>query len=264
VPLVPFAALPDHGRLWVFPVSRFLDEAERSRTLAVVDGFLEQWAAHGHPLRSGREFRVGRFLLVGVDVDAEAPSGCSIDALMGRLRALGAEMGATFIDHAPVWYQDGDEVRLRCAQLLAAAGDVVGARDRAARLTVCADKVVAGGAHLLAGRLAGRAKELPAAVAHWLSALELGQGGPEVHGLLGAHYHRVGEHAQAVRHLRERLRQGPPDPSLARALIRSHVALGELNAAREQLVGLVAQGGLDEQAERLITELARSEARRER
>ena len=79
--------------------------------MAVVDGFLEQWAAHGHPLLSGRELREGRFLLVGVDIDAEAPSGCSIDALMGRLRDLGAEMGATIIDHAPVWYRDGDDVR---------------------------------------------------------------------------------------------------------------------------------------------------------
>lgn len=110
MPRVPFPELPGHGRLWVFPVSRPLADAERDRCAAVVDGFLDQWAAHGHPLRSGRELHEGRFLLVGVDVDAEAPSGCSIDALMGRLRELGAEMEATFIDHAPVWYRDGDTV----------------------------------------------------------------------------------------------------------------------------------------------------------
>lgn len=111
MPRTSFEELPDHGRLWVFPLDRDLTPAEQSTCLAIVDEFLEQWAAHGVPLRSGRELRDGRFLLVGVDVDAEAPSGCSIDALVNRLRTLGSDLGVTFIDHAPVWYRDGGEVR---------------------------------------------------------------------------------------------------------------------------------------------------------
>jgi hypothetical protein len=111
VPRVSFSDLPDHGRLWIFPIRRGLSGAEQARCEEVVDRFLDQWAAHGHPLRSGRKLHEGRFLFVGVDVDAETPSGCSIDALTGALRTLGAELDATFIDHAPVWYRDGREVR---------------------------------------------------------------------------------------------------------------------------------------------------------
>lgn len=111
MPRIDFSELPDHGRLWVFPVSRPLTDDEARRCLEVVDDFLARWAAHGSPLRSGRQWRDGRLLLVGVDVDAEAPSGCSIDALVNRLRTLGDEMGATFIDHGPVWYKDGGEIR---------------------------------------------------------------------------------------------------------------------------------------------------------
>jgi hypothetical protein len=111
MPSVPFSSLPDHGRLWVFPLSRTLDVAESERCLEVVDGFLDQWAAHGVPLRCGRELRDDRFLLIGVDVDAEAPSGCSIDALMTQLRSLGQVMGVTFIDHAPVWFREEAAVR---------------------------------------------------------------------------------------------------------------------------------------------------------
>jgi hypothetical protein len=127
MPRIEFTDLPDHGRLWVFPVSRSLTDAEQAACLDVVDAFLDQWAAHGQPLRSGRELREGRFLLVGVDEDAEAPSGCSIDALMGSLRKLGAEMDATFIDHGPVWFRDGDEIRALSRadfRALAAAGEV--------------------------------------------------------------------------------------------------------------------------------------------
>lgn len=111
MPRIDFSELPDHGRLWVFPVSRTLAEGELEGCLDVVDAFLDSWAAHGSPLRSSRRMHDGRFLLVGVDVDAEAPSGCSIDALVNQLRSLGREMDATFIDHGPVWYRQGDEVR---------------------------------------------------------------------------------------------------------------------------------------------------------
>ncbi len=127
MPIVPFDELPDHGRLWVFPASRDLTDAEEHAFLAAVDEFLSQWAAHGVPLRSGRELVDRRFLLVGVDVDAEAPSGCSIDALVNRLRGLGDDLGVRLIDHAPIWFRSGTVVRsLPRAEFraLAAAGGV--------------------------------------------------------------------------------------------------------------------------------------------
>ena len=112
MPRVPFEELPDHGRLWVFPAGRGLTETEAEAVLGTVDAFLASWSAHGAPLRSGRELVDRRFLLVGVDVDAEAPSGCSIDALVNRLRALGADLGLSLIDHAPVWFRaDSGDVR---------------------------------------------------------------------------------------------------------------------------------------------------------
>jgi hypothetical protein len=127
MPRVNFDALPTHGRLWVFPSSRQLSEGEVDVLLEAVDAFLDGWAAHGAPLRSGREVTAGRFLLVGVDEDAEAPSGCSIDALVNRLRALGSEMGADLVDHEPVFYRDGRVVRSASRaefRAMVAAGEV--------------------------------------------------------------------------------------------------------------------------------------------
>jgi hypothetical protein len=112
MPRIDFQELPDHGRLWVFPASRELADDEGVVLLRAVDAFLAGWAAHGVPLNSAREVVEGRFLLVGVDVDVEAPSGCSIDALVGRLRELGSELGVTLIDHAPVWFRE--DARVRC------------------------------------------------------------------------------------------------------------------------------------------------------
>ncbi|HET9949815.1 MAG TPA: hypothetical protein VFQ22_12905 [Longimicrobiales bacterium] len=127
MPKVTFDALPAHGRAWVFPASRTLEEREAEGLLEAVDAFLDSWAAHGVPLVSARELVERRFLLVGVDVDAEAPSGCSIDALVNRLRAYGAEIGASLIDHAGVLYRAGGEIRQVARpefRALAEAGEV--------------------------------------------------------------------------------------------------------------------------------------------
>jgi hypothetical protein len=127
MPRIPFAELPAHGRLWVFPASRDLSDEEAQACLAAVDEFLATWSAHGTALRSGRELVESRFLLVGVDVDAEAPSGCSIDALVNRLRALGEGIGVVLIDHASVWFRHRGAVRTLSRadfRALAARGEV--------------------------------------------------------------------------------------------------------------------------------------------
>ncbi len=102
--------LPDSARLWVFGASRPLTAGEESRLLNEVEGFLGQWKAHGHPLAAAHEWRQGRFLLVAVDDTVSAPSGCSIDALVRRLRELEQEMELSLVGSAPVWYRTGDEI----------------------------------------------------------------------------------------------------------------------------------------------------------
>jgi hypothetical protein len=111
MPRIDFDQLPDHSRVWVFPASRTLARDEAASLLGEVDAFLAGWAAHGHPLRSGRILVEDQFLLVGVDEDAEAPSGCSIDALVNRLEALAETVGIELVDHAPVWFREGGAVR---------------------------------------------------------------------------------------------------------------------------------------------------------
>jgi hypothetical protein len=108
--MVPFSALPDMGRVWVFASDRVLDEAAQERLLQTVDEFLEQWAAHGAPLISGREVREGRFLTIGVDQSDTAASGCSIDGLYRSLRGLQSELGASLLTGGLVYYRGSDGV----------------------------------------------------------------------------------------------------------------------------------------------------------
>jgi len=102
MPLVPLGSLPDDARVWVFAAERALSTAEAEAVLGTVDAFLGVWAAHGHPLRSARELRESRFLIIAVDEAAAGASGCSIDALVREIRALEAQLGVTLVDHGPI------------------------------------------------------------------------------------------------------------------------------------------------------------------
>lgn len=111
MPRIEFDALPDDARLWVFGAVRPLSDEEEATLLRTVDERLEDWEAHGTPLTCARDWRYGRFLLVGVDERSEPPSGCSIDAMVRVLKGLEERLGVGLTDHAPVWYRSDGEVR---------------------------------------------------------------------------------------------------------------------------------------------------------
>jgi hypothetical protein len=111
-----FDRLPDSARLWIFGVSRPLEDREEALLLGRVDAFIAQWAAHGHPLAAARDWREGRFLMVAVDDRVTAPSGCSTDALIRALRHLESDLDVELVGNAPVWYRDADGLPVRVSR----------------------------------------------------------------------------------------------------------------------------------------------------
>jgi hypothetical protein len=108
---VEFNTMPPDARLWIFAAERQLGQDEAQRLLESVDAFLDDWKAHGHPLRAARELRYGQFLLVAVDEAATGASGCSIDAMVRSLSALERELGIELVNHTPVLYRTDDRVQ---------------------------------------------------------------------------------------------------------------------------------------------------------
>lgn len=107
MPRTDLQNLPDDARTWVFGISPVLDETRESRLLARIDAFLDQWAAHGHPINAARDVVEGSFLVISVDKDAET-SGCSIDRMFGTLRQLESELGVQILDPNRVFVRHGD------------------------------------------------------------------------------------------------------------------------------------------------------------
>ena len=114
MPVVPFSALPDTSRVWIFGSDPALSRDSADRLLADVDDFLTQWKAHGVPLTCARDWSHDRFLTVGVDTTQESASGCSIDGLFRRLQGLERELHAQLLAGGRVFYR-GDDGRVRAA-----------------------------------------------------------------------------------------------------------------------------------------------------
>ena len=108
MPRVDFSQLPDNARVWVFASDRRLDADESRALLHDVDAFLDQWKAHGAPLRNGREWRDSQFLVIGVDPTVEQASGCSIDGLFRSLQQLGTSLGTNLLGGGRVFYRDAE------------------------------------------------------------------------------------------------------------------------------------------------------------
>lgn len=127
MPRIAFDELPEDARVWIFSAARALNPSERARLLAEVDAFLDRWGAHATPLTAGRDLVYDQFLFVAVDQRAAGPSGCSVDALVRRMKALQDEIGVELVDHAPVLFRQGAAIarvpRETFAEL-AAAGEV--------------------------------------------------------------------------------------------------------------------------------------------
>ena len=106
MPVVPFEALPDSARVWVFGSDKPLSDEGTKALLEGVDRHLADWKAHGAPLTVSREWRDGRFLVVGVDQSTAGATGCSIDGLFRVLQQLEREVGASLVGGGRIFYRD--------------------------------------------------------------------------------------------------------------------------------------------------------------
>lgn len=107
MPRVGFDELPPEARLWIFAAERPLTDPERARVTREVDDFIDRWAAHDVPLTAARDVRYRQFIFVAVDERAAGASGCSVDALVRRMKDLQADLGVELVNHAPVLYREG-------------------------------------------------------------------------------------------------------------------------------------------------------------
>ena len=98
-------------RVIIYPASRPFTAKESKAISEKIFDFLPTWAAHGKPLSSSFKIEKNQFIIVCVDEEKEAASGCSIDALTGVMRELDSEFNLGLFDRMKASYVENGEVK---------------------------------------------------------------------------------------------------------------------------------------------------------
>jgi hypothetical protein len=108
--LVNFDTLPETARIWIYQCNRSFSDSELEEISKKISVFLEGWAAHGADLQSGFEIKYKRFIVIALDQQMNAATGCSIDASVKFIQDLETTYKVDLMDKMNVSYKQGDYV----------------------------------------------------------------------------------------------------------------------------------------------------------
>lgn len=100
-------ATAEDTRCWIFGSSKPLSESDpvlRER----LDRFFAQWNSHGAPVAGRWRILEGRFLIVLRQPEGAEVSGCSIDSMVGEVKALERELDAKLLDSSRLFWRNPD------------------------------------------------------------------------------------------------------------------------------------------------------------
>jgi hypothetical protein len=80
--------LKPESKLWIYGANRPFEPNDAKQIEQILDQFCETWAAHGTKLNCGFNLLYNRFILIAVDEESAAASGCSIDKAVEIVRQI--------------------------------------------------------------------------------------------------------------------------------------------------------------------------------
>ena len=98
-------------RVIVYPASRPFSPKESKIITEKLYDFLATWAAHGKLLSSSFTIEKNQFIVIRVDEEKEAASGCSIDALGAIMRELDSEFELGLFDRMKACFIENGETK---------------------------------------------------------------------------------------------------------------------------------------------------------
>ncbi|SFU65166.1 hypothetical protein SAMN05216480_111100 [Pustulibacterium marinum] len=105
---VDFESLPENSRIWVYQANRSLTDEETSEIEQKTKEFLTKWTAHGAHLEASFELKYKRFLIIAINQDTQAATGCSIDASVAFVQQLEKDYEIDLLDKMNVSFKQGE------------------------------------------------------------------------------------------------------------------------------------------------------------
>ena len=108
--LVPFENLPEESKIWIYQSNRKFSDDEFSEIETALQLFLENWSAHGASLESSYLLKYNRFIILAVNQDVQAATGCSIDTSVAFIQELEQKYSVDLLDKMNVTFKNGEHI----------------------------------------------------------------------------------------------------------------------------------------------------------
>lgn len=107
---VPFESLPPESRIWIYQSNRKFSDEEMIEIEKDLIEFLNNWSAHGAALEASYQLKYNRFIIIAVNQEVQAATGCSIDSSVAFIQSLEQRYNVDLLDKMNVTFKNGEHV----------------------------------------------------------------------------------------------------------------------------------------------------------
>lgn len=107
-----FEHLPDSSKIWIYQNQQAISKEDQTLIQAKLDVFVKQWAAHKVQLYGASAILEDYFIVLAVDENMTAASGCSIDSSVHFIKELEKEFKLRLFDRLNVLIQEDGEKKI--------------------------------------------------------------------------------------------------------------------------------------------------------
>jgi len=105
---LPFEDLPENSKIWIYQSSRKFSDEEVATIENDLIEFLTNWSSHGTSLESSFQIKYNRFIIIAVNQEFHAATGCSIDASVSFIQNLEQKYSVDLLDKMNVAFKQGE------------------------------------------------------------------------------------------------------------------------------------------------------------
>lgn len=107
---IPFENLPEEAKIWIYQSNRKFSEEEVQAIETDLAAFLSSWESHGTGLAASYQIKYQRFIILAVDQEVQAATGCSIDKSVQFIQQLEQKYQVDLLDKMNVTYKTGEHI----------------------------------------------------------------------------------------------------------------------------------------------------------
>jgi hypothetical protein len=105
---VDFNTLPQTSRIWIYQADKPFTARDKDFISGFLPRYCEGWVAHGQPLKASFEIKFDQFIILAVDEEFNATSGCSVDDSVRAIKQIEEATGLDFFNRQRIAFFKDD------------------------------------------------------------------------------------------------------------------------------------------------------------